>query len=43
MNKILPKTLSRYLVIQAVYNLKLTSERDQIINNLHTLRFFDIY
>ncbi len=33
MNKTLPKTLSRYLAIQAVYNLKLTSEKDQIINN----------
>ena len=44
MNKILPKTLSRYLAVQAAYNLIISSERDEIINNFNsksTLIFLD--
>ena len=33
MNKVLPKTLSRYLAVQSVYNLIISSEKDEIINN----------
>ena len=44
MNKILPKTLSRYLAVQAAYNLIISSEKDEIINNFNsksTLIFID--
>ena len=44
MNKILPKTLSRYLAVQAAYNLIISSEKDEIINNFNsksTLIFLD--
>ena len=44
MNKILPKTLSRYLAVQAAYNLIICSEKDEIINNFNsksTLIFID--
>ena len=44
MNKILPKTLSRYLAVQAAYNLIINSEKDEIINNFNsksTLIFID--
>lgn len=44
MNKVLPKTLSRYLAVQAVYNLIISSEKDEIINNFNsknTLIFID--
>ena len=44
MNKILPKTLSRYLAVQSVYNLIISSEKDEIINNFNsknTLIFID--
>ena len=44
MNKVLPKTLSRYLAVQSVYNLIISSEKDEIINNFNsknTLIFFD--
>ena len=44
MNKVLPKTLSRYLAVQAVYNLIISSEKDEIINNFNsknTLIFLD--
>ena len=33
MNNVLPKTLSRYLAVQSVYNLIISSEKDEIINN----------
>ena len=36
MNKVLPKTLSRYLAVQAVYNLIISSEKDEIINNFNS-------
>lgn len=36
MNKILPKTLSRYLAVQAAYNLIISSEKDEIINNFNS-------
>ncbi len=44
MNKVLPKTLSRYLAVQSVYNLIICSEKDEIINNFNsknTLIFID--
>ena len=44
MNKVLPKTLSRYLAVQSVYNLIISSEKDEIINNFNsknTLIFID--
>ena len=44
MNKVLPKTLSRYLAVQAAYNLIISSEKDEIINNFNskgTLIFLD--
>ena len=44
MNKVLPKTLSRYLAVQAAYNLIISSEKDEIINNFNsksTLIFID--
>ena len=44
MNKVLPKTLSRYLAVQSVYNLIVSSEKDEIINNFNsknTLIFID--
>ena len=36
MNKVLPKTLSRYLAVQSVYNLIISSEKDEIINNFNS-------
>ena len=36
MNKVLPKTLSRYLAVQSVYNLIINSEKDEIINNFNS-------
>ena len=44
MNKVLPKTLSRYLAVQSVYNFIISSEKDEIINNFNsksTLIFLD--
>ena len=44
MNKVLPKTLSRYLAVQSAYNLIISSEKDEIINNFNsknTLIFLD--
>ena len=44
MNKVLPKTLSRYLAVQSVYNFIISSEKDEIINNFNsknTLIFID--
>ena len=44
MNKVLPKTLSRYLAVQSVYNLIISSEKEEIINNFNsknTLIFID--
>ena len=44
MNNVLPKTLSRYLAVQSVYNLIISSEQDEIINNFNsknTLIFID--
>jgi len=40
MNKILPKTLSRYLAVQAAYNLIISSEKDEIINNFNSKSTF---
>ena len=36
MNKVLPKTLSRYLAVQAAYNLIISSDKDEIINNFNS-------
>ena len=36
MNKILPKTLSRYLAVQAAYNLMISSDKDKIIDNFNS-------
>jgi len=36
MNKVLPKTLSRYLAVQAAYNLMVSSEKAQIIDNFNS-------
>ena len=44
MNRVLPKTLSRYLAVQSVYNFIISSEKDEIINNFNsknTLIFID--
>ena len=44
MNKVLPKTLSRFLAVQSVYNLIISSEKDEIISNFNsknTLIFID--
>ena len=44
MNKVLPKTLSRYLAVQSVYNFIISSEKDEIINDFNsknTLIFID--
>ncbi len=35
MNKVLPKTLSRYLAVQAAYNLMISPEKDEIIDNFN--------
>jgi len=39
MNKLLPKSLSRYLAVQSKYNLNLGSNRDQIIHNINSPNF----
>ena len=36
MNKVLPKTLSRYLAVKSAYNLIISSEKDEIINNFNS-------
>ena len=36
MNKVLPKTLSRYLAVQAAYNLIISSDKDEIIDNFNS-------
>jgi N utilization substance protein B len=40
MNKVLPKTLSRYLAVQAAYNLIISSDKDEIIDNLKSTSIF---
>ena len=39
MNKLLPKSLSRYLAVQSKYNMNLGSNREQIVNNINSPNF----
>ena len=39
MNKLLPKSLSRYLAVQSKYNLNLGSNKEQIIHDINSPNF----